>query len=144
MLVVALLAAAGCGGGSDSSKSGKDDKTATPSATATATATAESGSGGKVNVKRFNRDRLRLAKACRTLKDTPDDAAAARSLRRAAAGYLAIFKAAPDTPFKRNDKAPKATMRRLLVVTAAYLRKSCGAKGKPIAERMSRAAHKRT
>ena len=58
---------------------------------------------------------------------------------------MAAFKAAPDTQFKRNDKAPKVTMRRLLVVTAAYVRESCGGQGaKAIGDRMSRAAHKRS
>jgi hypothetical protein len=149
MLVAALLALAACGGGG----SAKSDKTATPTATATATATAkaESGSGGKskgggkVNVKRFNLARLRLATACRKLKDAPADAASLRKLRQGTTAYLAEFKSAPDAEFKRNDDAPKATMRRMLVVTAAFLRASCGdGKAKAIGKRLSRAAHKRS
>jgi hypothetical protein len=145
LLVAALCAVAGCGGG-DSSKGDK----ATPTATATKTATAKSGGGkskggGKVDVKRFNLARLRVANACRKLKDSPRDKEAQRRLRQGATVYLAEFKTAPDTEFKRNDKAPKVTMRRMLVVTAAYLRASCGSgKAKTYARQMSRAAHKRS
>jgi hypothetical protein len=144
--VVAVLVIVGCGGGSDSgsgSRDGKSSATATATASASATATSGGGGGGKVkfDVKDVSAARYRIAAACKKLDATPKDQAALRALRKAAAVYMTAFKAAPDAKFRRGDKGPEITMRRLLLATSGYVRARCGGgKARALGTRLRRAA----
>lgn len=143
LLVLAAVAVPGCGG-DDTEPTAK--KTSTPTSTPKATATPKPSKGkppSKAEIRRVNRARDQLAAACKTLKTTPDDAAALRDLRAAARTYLTVFGDSPDATFKRGPNSPEITMRRLLGAVSVYVRDNCGdGASKAVARRLIAATRK--